>query len=63
MINMVRRHSYLGGYYNDNCEYIPGEGWDDLNNCYKSELGDEDYVDDVDILEDDGGILFLIFRL
>jgi hypothetical protein len=55
-ISMVRRVSFLGGYYDDNCEYIPGEGWDETNHCYRTELGEEDdYVDDVDILEDDGG--------
>ena len=47
-----------GGYYNENTqEYIPGEGWDEINNCYKDEYND-DYDDmfgsDHEELEDDG---------
>jgi hypothetical protein len=34
-----------GGYYDNNCKYVPGEGWDPLNECYKSEV-DLDYVDE-----------------
>ena len=45
-----------GGYY-DEKEYIPGEGWDEINNCYKDEYND-DYDDmygsDHEELEDDG---------
>ena len=33
-----------GGYYDDNDEYVPGKGWDEDNNCYKSEI--MDYEDD-----------------
>ena len=41
-----------GGCYDSNDEYIPGEGWDEVNMCYFDELdGDDDYLD-----EDDEGI-------
>lgn len=47
-----------GGYYDDNNEYIPGEGWDEANNCYVDELNDLDddyeYESDHDDEEDDG---------
>jgi hypothetical protein len=33
----------LGGYYDDNNEYVPGESWDEEHQCYKSQLGDECY--------------------
>ncbi len=53
-----------GGYYDDNGQYIPGEGWDDYNNCYfdedpvddfGDEIGDEGDIDDMydNINEDD----------
>lgn len=35
-----------GGYYDDNGQYIPGEGWDDYNNCYFDEDPIDDYGDD-----------------
>ena len=31
----------FGGHY-ENGEYIPGNGWDEQNNCYIEELNDED---------------------
>ena len=48
-----------GGYYDDNNEYVPGEGWDEANNCYKDEINDYDdyddeYGSDHDDEEDDG---------
>ena len=47
-----------GGYYDDNNEYQPGEGWDDANNCYFDEINDYEYDDDYgsdhDYEEDDG---------
>ena len=47
-----------GGYYDENTqEYIPGKGWDDVNNCYKDEYNDEyddEYGSDHDNLEEDG---------
>ena len=47
-----------GGYYDDNNEYQPGEGWDETRNCYIDELNDYDYDDeygsDHDDDEDDG---------
>ena len=47
-----------GGYYDDNNEYQPGEGWDEANNCYVDEINDYDYDDeygsDHDYDEDDG---------
>ena len=46
-----------GGYYDDNQEYVPGEGWDEINNCYKDEYNDDyddEYGSDHDDLEDDG---------
>ena len=38
-----------GGYYDDNNEYIPGENWDEENQCYF----DEDYENDYDDEDDD----------
>ena len=36
-----------GGYYDDQTqEYIPGKGWDNVNNCYKDEYNDDDYDDE-----------------
>ena len=35
-----------GGRYDENGEYIPGEGWDDNLNCYESEK--EDYNNEKD---------------
>lgn len=43
----IDRH---GGYYEDNGEYVPGKGWDNINNCYFDEH--DDYYEDED--EDDG---------
>ena len=47
-----------GGYYDDNNEYQPGEGWDETKNCYIDEINDYDYDDeygsDHDDDEDDG---------
>ena len=47
-----------GGYYDEKTqEYIPGKGWDEVNNCYKDEYNDEyddEYGSDHDYLEDDG---------
>ena len=48
-----------GGYYDDQTqEYVPGKGWDEINNCYKDEYNDDDYDDefgsDHDDIEDDG---------
>ena len=37
-----------GGKYDDNGEYIPGEGWDDNLNCYESEKEDKILNDDED---------------
>ncbi len=46
-----------GGYYDDNFNYIPGEGWSKENECYLSELeGDEDdgdFDDDYDGYDED----------
>ena len=36
------------GYYDDNFEYVPGKGWDSVNQCYKSELEEEEYYDEED---------------
>ena len=38
--------SILGGYYDDNYQYIPGEGWDETNQCYKNEIEDYENEDD-----------------
>ena len=47
-----------GGYYDDNNEYVPGEGWDEANNCYLDEINDyyddDEYGSDHDEEEDDG---------
>ena len=47
-----------GGYYDDKTqEYVPGKGWDEINNCYKDEYNDDyddEYGSDHDDLEDDG---------
>ena len=46
-----------GGYYDDNQEYVPGKGWDEVNNCYKDEYNDDyddEYGSDHDYAEDDG---------
>ena len=47
-----------GGYYDENTqEYIPGKGWDEVNNCYKDEYNedyDDEYGSDHDYMEDDG---------
>ena len=46
-----------GGYYDDNQEYVPGKGWDEVNNCYKDEYNDDyddEYGSDHDYMEDDG---------
>ncbi len=47
-----------GGYYDDQTqEYVPGKGWDEMNNCYKDEIDDgyeDEYGSDHDNLEDDG---------
>ena len=47
-----------GGYYDDQTqEYVPGNGWDEINNCYKDEYNDDyddEYGSDHDDLEDDG---------
>ena len=47
-----------GGYYDENQEYVPGEGWDEVNNCYVDEYNDDYYDDeygsDHDYMEDDG---------
>merc|ERR1711976_242269 len=40
-----------GGYYDDDFVYIPGKDWDDVNECYPSEIdeqGDYDDEDDID---------------
>ena len=43
-----------GGHYDEKGEYIPGEGWDDENNCYESENEFlDEYEDDEE--EDDYG--------
>lgn len=50
-----------GGSYNDNWEYIPGEGWNQSKNCYESEIDnncleeDDEFFDDYndDELDDD----------
>jgi len=31
-----------GGYYNNDWVYVPGEGWDELNQCYEDDLDDLD---------------------
>ena len=41
-----------GGYYDENQEYIPGKGWDEINNCYKDEIND-DYDDEYGSDHDD----------
>jgi hypothetical protein len=43
--------NFLGGYYNDNFEYIPGQNWDEKNQCYADEqvcaqLEEEFYEDE-----------------
>ena len=47
-----------GGYYDDQTqEYVPGKGWDEVNNCYKDEYNDDyddEYGSDHDYAEDDG---------
>ena len=47
-----------GGYYDDQTqEYVPGKGWDEVNNCYKDEYNDDyddEYGSDHDYMEDDG---------
>lgn len=47
-----------GGYYDEvTQEYVPGKGWDEINNCYKDEYNDDyddEYGSDHDDLEDDG---------
>ena len=47
-----------GGYYDEHTqEYVPGKGWDDINNCYKDEYNDDyddEYGSDHDDLDDDG---------
>ena len=47
-----------GAYYDDNNEYVPGEGWDEANNCYLDEINDyyddDEYGSDHDEEEDDG---------
>ncbi len=48
-----------GGYYDDETqEYMPGKGWDEVNNCYKDEYNDDydddEYGSDHDYMEDDG---------
>ena len=53
-----------GGYYDDNNgEYIPGKGWDHINNCYyddeddiyddEEEEGHYEYNDDDDLLDEE----------
>jgi len=37
----------VGGYYNDDYEYIPGAGWDDYNKCYPTEEDDADCYEDL----------------
>ena len=41
-----------GGRYDENGEYIPGEGWDDELNCYESEK-DDDLLNDEEDDDDD----------
>ena len=46
-----------GGYYDENQEYVPGHGWDEVNNCYKDEYNDDyddEYGSDHDDFDDDG---------
>jgi hypothetical protein len=47
-----------GGYYDENTqEYIPGKGWDEVNNCYKDEYNDDyddEYGSDHEDYENDG---------
>ena len=43
-----------GGRYDENGEYIPGEGWDDNLNCYESEKEDYNYEKDDDNDLDEG---------
>jgi len=47
-----------GGYYDEfTQEYVPGKGWDEINNCYKDEYNDDyedEYGSDHDDLDDDG---------
>ena len=47
-----------GGYYDENPqEYIPGKGWDEVNNCYKDEYNDDyddEYGSDHEDYENDG---------
>lgn len=44
-----------GGYYDDNHEYIPGQGWDYVNNCYPDENENEHLDAFYEDLEDDLG--------
>ena len=46
-----------GGYYDDNDEYIPGKGWNEVNNCYEDELPDE-YASDHDLGEEKIELIF-----
>ena len=46
-----------GGYY-ENGEYVPGKGWDEINNCYDDEIDDfydmdDEYGSEQEV-EDDG---------
>jgi hypothetical protein len=45
MISMVSLLLILGGYYDDNFDYVPGKSWDHKNQCYKSELEEVEYWD------------------
>ena len=44
-----------GGYYDENNEYIPGENWDEKNQCYldEKEQNFENYLNDYDEAYDD----------
>ena len=44
-----------GGYYDENNEYIPGENWDEKNQCYldEKEQNFENYLNDYDDAYDD----------
>jgi hypothetical protein len=45
----------LGGYYNDDFEYIPGPAWDEKTQCYLDEI-DQGHLDE-EFYDEEGKIL------
>ncbi len=57
---VVRKYlSNKGGYYDEKNVYVHGEGWDSLNECYRSELDLEDQYEQEDFGDDDDGKSFI----